>query len=86
MIIIALTCGVITQSIGLHAVFGAFVAGLIDSQLDTGARGDLDELKAIGLGVMAPIFFAYSGMKADPASLVHPMVPLIVLGSRAPEN
>ena len=80
MIIIALVCGVITQFIGLHAVFGAFVAGLMIRSSTRVREADLDELKAIGLGVMAPIFFAYSGLKADPASLVHPMVPLIVLG------
>lgn len=79
MIIIALTCGVVTQFIGLHAVFGAFVAGLMIRSSTRVREEDLDELKAIGLGVMAPIFFAYSGLKADPASLSHPAVPLIVL-------
>ncbi len=81
MIIIALMCGVVTQFIGLHAVFGAFVAGLMIRSSTRIREADLDELKAIGLGVMAPIFFAYSGLKADPAGLVlHPVVPLIVLG------
>ncbi len=81
MIIIAVICGVITQFIGLHAVFGAFVAGLMIRSSTRIREADLDELKAIGLGVMAPIFFAYSGLKADPASLIaHPLVPLLVLG------
>jgi Kef-type K+ transport system membrane component KefB/nucleotide-binding universal stress UspA family protein len=80
MIIIAVVCAVITQAIGLHAVFGAFVAGLMIRSSTRVREEDLDELKAIGLGVMAPIFFAYSGLKADPASLMHPAVPLIVLG------
>jgi Kef-type K+ transport system membrane component KefB/nucleotide-binding universal stress UspA family protein len=79
MIIIAVACAVITQAIGLHAVFGAFVAGLMIRSSTRVREADLDELKAIGLGVMAPIFFAYSGLKADPATLVHPAVPLIVL-------
>lgn len=81
MVIIALICAVTTQFIGLHAVFGAFVAGLMIRSSTRIREADLDELKAVGLGVMAPIFFAYSGLKADPASLVtHPVVPLIVLG------
>ncbi|HLX38149.1 MAG TPA: cation:proton antiporter [Candidatus Binataceae bacterium] len=79
MIFLALLCGVITQYIGLHAVFGAFVAGLMIRSSTRVRKGDLDELRAIGLGVMAPIFFAYSGLKADPASLSHPVVPLLVL-------
>jgi len=80
MLIIALVCGVVTQLIGLHAIFGAFVAGLMIRSSARVRKADIDELKAIGLGVMAPIFFAYSGVKADPASLSHPMVPLLVLG------
>ncbi|HXN87198.1 MAG TPA: cation:proton antiporter [Candidatus Binataceae bacterium] len=80
MVIVALVCGVATQFIGLHAVFGAFVAGLMIRSSTRVRKEDLDELKAMALGVMAPIFFAYSGLKADPASLGHPMVPLIVLG------
>jgi Kef-type K+ transport system membrane component KefB/nucleotide-binding universal stress UspA family protein len=79
MIIIALACAVATQFIGLHAVFGAFVAGLMIRSSTRVRAADLNELKAIGLGVMAPIFFAYSGLKADPAALSHPIVPLIVL-------
>ncbi|HLI78892.1 MAG TPA: cation:proton antiporter, partial [Candidatus Binataceae bacterium] len=79
MILIALVCGVVTQFIGLHAVFGAFVAGLMIRSSTRVRKSDMDELKAISLGVMAPIFFAYSGLKADPASLSHPIVPIIVL-------
>ena len=50
MIIIAVICGVITQFIGLHAVFGAFVAGLMIRSSTRIREADLDELKAIGLG------------------------------------
>ncbi len=80
MVVIALICGVVTQSIGLHAVFGAFVAGLMIRSSKRVRKQDLDELKGIGLGILAPIFFAYSGLKADPTALSHPAVPLIVLG------
>jgi len=79
MILIALVCGVVTQFIGLHAIFGAFVAGLMIRSSTRVRKNDIDELRAIALGVMAPIFFAYSGLKADPASLSHPIVPVIVL-------
>ena len=80
MIIVALVCGIATQFIGLHAVFGAFVAGLMIRTSTRVREGDLNELKAIAMGVMAPIFFAYSGLQADPALLGRPTVPLIVLG------
>lgn len=80
MVIVAFVCGVVTQAIGLHAVFGAFVAGLMVRSSARVRKTDQDELKAVALGVMAPIFFAYSGLRADPASLASPAVPLIVLG------
>lgn len=79
IILIALVCAVLAQAIGLHAVFGAFVAGLMIRNSARMRKTDLEDLKAITLGVMAPLFFAYSGLKADPTNLSEPVVPLLVL-------
>ena len=80
MIVIALACAIITQAIGIHAVFGAFIAGLM---LNNGTvrvrKPERAELEAVTLGFLAPIFFAYSGMKADLGTLRDPMIPLLVL-------
>ncbi len=77
---IALVMAVITQAIGLHAVFGAFVAGLMVGSSARVRKRDLEDLKGVTLGVMAPLFFAYSGVRADPSALRNPLVPLLVLG------
>jgi Kef-type K+ transport system membrane component KefB len=80
MIIIALGCAFVTQAIGVHAVFGAFIAG---AMLGNGSarvrKQDRDELEALTLGFLAPIFFAYSGLKADVSTLSNPLIPAIVL-------
>ena len=80
IIAIALGCAVITQAIGIHAVFGAFIAGVMlgngSSRVKAQERG---ELEALTLGFLAPLFFAYSGLKADIATLRDPIIPMLVL-------
>lgn len=80
MIIIALGCAFVTQAIGVHAVFGAFIAGVMLGNGSARVRKqDRDELEALTLGFLAPIFFAYSGFKADVSTLSNPLIPAIVL-------
>ncbi|HTT77133.1 MAG TPA: cation:proton antiporter [Candidatus Binataceae bacterium] len=57
--------GIITQAIGIHAVFGAFIAGVMLGRSTRLRRGDRIELEAAAIGVFAPIFFSYSGLKVD---------------------
>ena len=80
IIVIALACAVITQAIGIHAVFGAFIAGVMLGNGSTRVRKqDMGELGSLTLGFLAPIFFAYSGLKADVATLSNPIIPALVL-------
>jgi Kef-type K+ transport system membrane component KefB len=80
MILIALGCAIVTQAIGVHAVFGAFIAGVMLGNGSARVRNqDRGELEALTLGFLAPLFFAYSGLKADVSTLSNPVIPLIVL-------
>jgi Kef-type K+ transport system membrane component KefB/nucleotide-binding universal stress UspA family protein len=65
MVGIAMVCAIITQAIGIHAVFGAFIAGVMLGRSARLRRSDRSELEAITIGVFAPVFFAYSGLKVD---------------------
>jgi len=65
VIVVALLFGAITESIGIHAVFGAFVAGLIVGRSPRVRKSTLEHLEAPLLAVFAPIFFAYAGLKVD---------------------
>jgi len=80
MVLVAFACAIVTQAIGLHAVFGAFVAGLMLSRAPRVRARDRAEVEALTMGLMAPIFFAYSGLQANISALASPYVPLIVLG------
>lgn len=80
MVLVGFACAIATQLIGLHAVFGAFVAGLMLSRAPRVRTRDRAELEAITMGLMAPVFFGYSGLQANLSALRSPLVPLIVLG------
>jgi Kef-type K+ transport system membrane component KefB len=79
MVLIAFACAIITEAIGLHAVFGAFVAGLMLSRAPRVRARDRAEVEALTMGLMAPIFFAFSGLQTNLSALASPYVPLIVL-------
>lgn len=64
-VIIVLLGAAVTQSLGMEAVFGAFVAGIL-----VGAPGSADSqrlapLRTIVLTVLAPIFLATAGLRMD---------------------
>jgi Kef-type K+ transport system membrane component KefB/nucleotide-binding universal stress UspA family protein len=81
MVGIAMVCAIATQAIGVHAVFGAFIAGLMIGRSARLRRSDRTELEATTIGVFAPVFFAYSGLKVDLFSLHGINLPLIVLAT-----
>ncbi len=55
----------IAQAIQLEAVFGAFIAGIIFSQIPSLPKNALVRTESITFGVFAPIFFASAGLKVD---------------------
>jgi nucleotide-binding universal stress UspA family protein len=65
MVGIAMVFAIITQAIGIHAVFGAFIAGVMLGRSARLRRSDRTELEAAAIGVFSPIFFSYSGLKVD---------------------
>jgi Kef-type K+ transport system membrane component KefB len=58
----ALACAALTDAIGIHAVFGAFVAGLAMPR--EGAAALRERLTPVA-AVLAPIYFVNSGMSVD---------------------
>jgi Kef-type K+ transport system membrane component KefB len=84
----AFFCAALTQWIGIHAVFGAFLAGAM-----VGATGDIKNdlhwsLRDIVFYLFAPIFFASIGFRVDfianfDAALVFGMVAIACLAKAA---
>lgn len=65
VLVIALLFGALTESIGIHAVFGAFVAGLTVGRSPRLRKSTIEQLEAPLMAVFAPVFFAYAGLKVD---------------------
>jgi Kef-type K+ transport system membrane component KefB len=86
--VIVLSFAVLANRLGLEAILGAFVAGVLISALDGNAEEAHPLLKvkldAIAFGFLVPVFFVTSGITFDLASLVDKPsrlapVPIFVL-------
>jgi Kef-type K+ transport system membrane component KefB/nucleotide-binding universal stress UspA family protein len=80
VVVLTLACGALTQALGIHAIFGAFVAGLLVGESPRIKEGTLDAIDSMVMGVFAPVFFAYSGLKVEALSLPGWPITLLVLG------
>ncbi|MFI0515750.1 cation:proton antiporter [Streptomyces sp. WSLK1-5] len=77
-----LLCSAATQSMGLEAVFGAFVAGIMLRRSGGIELSRLAPMRAFVMSVLAPLFFATAGLRVDLTALRRPEVlgvALIVL-------
>lgn len=65
MLAFVLACALITETIGIHALFGAFVAGVVmPSSLDF--RGFVkDKLEAFSSAALLPLFFVFTGLRTQ---------------------
>jgi Kef-type K+ transport system membrane component KefB/mannitol/fructose-specific phosphotransferase system IIA component (Ntr-type) len=75
---VTLLCSAITQWIGIHAIFGAFLAGVMigDSpHLRERTRETISEFTA---SVFAPIFFATVGLKVNLLQSFNPVLVLVL--------
>jgi Kef-type K+ transport system membrane component KefB len=65
-----------TQAMGLEAVFGAFVAGIMISSCGALDQARLASLRVTVLSVLAPLFFATAGLRMNLSALGDPKVLL----------
>jgi K+:H+ antiporter len=55
----------ITESIGIHALFGAFLAGVIWPRNSTIIENVSSQIEPIAMGVLIPLFFSYTGIRTN---------------------
>lgn len=60
-----LVCGVITQALGIEAVLGAFVAGVILHRSRFQQRDVVHHIESLTGTFLAPVFFATAGLRVD---------------------
>jgi Kef-type K+ transport system membrane component KefB/nucleotide-binding universal stress UspA family protein len=79
ILVVTLICAAITEAIGIHAVFGAFVAGVLFAQSPRVRANALEKLVGVVHGVFTPVFFAFVGLRVDLTQLQDPKLVLLVL-------
>ena len=73
-------CAAATEKIGVHPVFGAFVAGVVLHQAARLRRETVARLESVTFGVLAPIFFGIVGLRVNLWSLGDShMMGLVIL-------
>jgi Kef-type K+ transport system membrane component KefB len=63
-----------TQALGLEAIFGAFVCGILIGTSGRFARAGTASLRTVVLAFLAPVFFATAGLRIDLRALTKPAV------------
>lgn len=76
-VLIAFLCAAFTQWIGIHAIFGAFLAGVMIGETGEASNRVRELLRQMVFYVFAPIFFASMGLRAN---FVHHFDLPLVLG------
>ena len=65
VVCLALACGVLADAIGLHAIFGYLIAGLMASDQDALSEHTRDIIKQMMEAVFVPLFFAGLCLRLD---------------------
>jgi Kef-type K+ transport system membrane component KefB/nucleotide-binding universal stress UspA family protein len=71
---LALLFGSFTHALGIEAVLGAFLVGIVVGQVKRFGQQTRHIFETVTLGVFAPIFFAASGLRVDLSLLIDPTV------------
>ena len=65
VIVVTFLCAAATERIGVHAVFGAFVAGVVLHQVPRLRKETVARLESFTFSVLAPIFFGIVGLHVN---------------------
>ncbi|CAI9771786.1 unnamed protein product [Fraxinus pennsylvanica] len=68
-LVAVLAAGFITDSIGIHALFGAFVLGVIVPKEGPFARALVEKVEDLISGLFLPLYFVSSGLKTNVATI-----------------
>lgn len=71
VIVLMFAWGAITQALHIEAVLGAFVIGILFSQMRGLHQDIIHTLEAVALGIFSPIFFAVAGLKVNLVNLLQ---------------
>ena len=75
-VLIAFLCAAFTQWIGIHAIFGAFLAGIMIGETGEAINGTRELLRQMVFYIFSPLFFASMGLRSN--FITHFDLPLVV--------
>jgi len=64
ILLVVLTSAAVTDALGVHALFGAFFAGLMMPRADS-AAGLEEVIEPLTMTILLPLFFAFTGLRTD---------------------
>ncbi len=73
-LLIVLLAGACTHALGLEAIFGTFVAGVLLGRSRYQSADSFPRIETLTSAFFAPLFFASAGVRADLSSLADPVV------------
>lgn len=65
LLLILIVSAYTTQVIGIHALFGAFLAGVIMPPLPRFRKLIVDKIEDVSLTLLLPLFFVYTGLRTE---------------------
>ena len=65
LLLVLILSAYITQVIGIHALFGAFLAGVIMPPLPSFRKLIVDKIEDVSLTLLLPLFFVYTGLRTE---------------------
>jgi len=77
LLLILILSSFITQVIGIHALFGAFLAGVIMPQLPNFRRLVIEKIEVVSVTLLLPLFFVFTGLRTEIGLLNTPHLWLI---------
>ncbi|MHB9056090.1 MAG: cation:proton antiporter [Paludibacteraceae bacterium] len=78
-ILILIISAYTTQLLGIHALFGAFMAGLIMPPVPKFRKLMVDKIEDLSVSLLLPLFFVYTGLKTEIGLLNTPSLWLLCL-------
>ena len=79
VVVLCVVWAAVTQGLGLEAVLGAFVMGILFGQMPRLPAAVHHQLTTTSRAVFTPIFFAVAGLKVNIRPLLEPRLALIAL-------
>jgi Kef-type K+ transport system membrane component KefB/nucleotide-binding universal stress UspA family protein len=80
ILIVMCMLALVTQSLGVNTVLGAFVAGVLVGESPILSQHIEDQLRGFITAFMMPVFFGLSGLSADLTILKDPTIALLTVG------